>query len=75
MNELGFQSLQLEDLLKQREQLDSIITSMKSDLEVHKKVESLLVEKNKEYTNMIKVLSTKIESKENNNKNLGEKKI
>ena len=73
LNELGFQSLQLEDLLKQREQLDSIITSMKSDLEVHKKVESILVEKNKEYTNMIKVLSTKIESKGNNNKDLGEK--
>ena len=73
LNELGFQSLQLEDLLKQREQLDSIITSMKSDLEVHKKVESILVEKNKEYTNMIKVLSTKIESKGNNNKELGEK--
>ena len=73
LNELGFQSLQLEDLLKQREQLDSIITSMKSDLEVHKKVESILVEKNKEYTNMIKVLSTKIESKGNNHKELGEK--
>ena len=45
LNELGFQSLQLEDLLKQREQLDSIITSMKSDLEVHKKVEKILTKK------------------------------
>ena len=73
LNELAFQSLQLEDLLKQREQLDSIITSMKSDLEVHKKVEKVLVEKNKEYTNMIKVLSTKIESQRKNNKELEEK--
>ena len=73
LNELGFQSLQLEDLLRQREQLDSIITSMKSDLEVHKKVEKILVEKNKEYTNMIKVLSTKIESKGKNNKELEQK--
>ena len=73
LNELAFQSLQLEDLLKQREKLDSIITSMKSDLEVHKKVEKVLVEKNKEYTNMIKVLSTKIESQRKNNKELEEK--
>ena len=72
LNELGFQSMQLEDLLKQREQLDSIITSMRSDLEVHKKVEKILVEKNKEYTNMIKVLSTKIESKGKNNRESAE---
>ena len=63
LNELDFQSMQLEDLLKQRAQLDSIISGMKSDLEIHKKLEKILTEKNKEYTNMIKVLSTKIESK------------
>ena len=63
LNELGFQSMQLEDLLKQRAQLDSIISKMRADLEIHKKVEKILTEKNKEYTNMIKVLSTKIESK------------
>jgi hypothetical protein len=63
LNELDFQSMQLEDLLKQRTQLDSIISGMKSDLEIHKKLEKILTEKNKEYTNMIKVLSTKIESK------------
>ena len=63
LNELGFQSMQLEDLLKQRAQLDSIINKMRADLEIHKKVEKILTEKNKEYTNMIKVLSTKIESK------------
>jgi 1-phosphofructokinase len=39
---------------------------------VHKKVEKILVEKNKEYTNMIKVLSTKIESKGRNNKESAE---
>ena len=65
LNELDFQSMQLEDLLKQREHLDKIIAGMKNDLEVHKKVEKILTEKNKQYTNMIKVLSTKVENKEN----------
>ena len=69
LNELDFQSMQLEDLLKQREHLDKIISGMKSDIEVHKKVEQILSEKNKKYTNMIKVLSTKVESKEQNNNN------
>ena len=64
LNELDFQSMQLEDLLKQREHLDKIICGMKSDIEVHKKVEKILTKKNKQYTNMIKVLSTKVESKE-----------
>jgi len=62
LNELDFQSMQLEDLLKQREHLDKIIFGMKSDIEVHKKVEKVLTEKNKKYTNMIKVLSDKVES-------------
>ena len=50
---------------------------MKADLEIHKKVEKILTEKNKEYTDMIKVLSTKIESKEKEgeNNNLSNKKI
>ena len=65
LNELDFQSMQLEDLLKQREHLDNIIAGMRNDIEVHKKVEKILTEKNKQYTNMIKVLSTKIENKEN----------
>ena len=70
LNELDFQSMQLEDLLKQREHLDKIIVGMKSDIEVHKKVEKILTEKNKQYTNMIKVLSTKVENKDKeNNKN------
>jgi len=42
LNELDFQSMQLEDLLKQREHLDKIIFGMKSDIEVHKKVEKVL---------------------------------
>ena len=78
LNELDFQSIQLEDLLKQRAHLDSIISGMRADLEIHKKVEKILTEKNKEYTNMIKVLSSKIESKTKNvesNKNLDAKDI
>ena len=77
LNELGFQSIQLEDLLKQRAHLDSIITGMRADLEIHRKVEKILTEKNKEYTNMIKVLSSKIEKKkgkDENKKNLELKK-
>ena len=64
LNELDFQSMQLEDLLKQREHLDNIIVGMKSDIEIHQKIEKILTQKNKHYTDMIKVLSTKIESKE-----------
>ena len=76
LNELDFQSMQLEDLLKQRAHLDKIISGMKADLEIHKKVEKIMTEKNKEYTDMIKVLSTKIESKEKEgeNNNLSNKK-
>ena len=70
LNELGFQSIQLEDLLKQRAHLDSIITGMRADLEIHRKVEKILTEKNKEYTNMIKVLSSKIETKKNKDENI-----
>ena len=69
LNELDFQSMQLEDLLKQREHLDNIILGMKADIEVHQKVEKILTEKNKRYTNMIKVLSTKVESKEKSKEN------
>jgi len=69
LNELDFQSMQLEDLLKQREHLDNIILGMRSDIEVHQKVEKILTEKNKRYTNMIKVLSTKVESREKSKEN------
>lgn len=76
LNELDFQSVQLEDLLKQRQHLDSVILKMKSDIEIHKKVEKLLTQKNKKYTEMIKVLSIKVEENEknkekiNNNENI-----
>ena len=70
--ELDFQSTQLEDLLKQRKHLDKIITGMKSDIEIHKKIEKILTHKNKQYTDMIKVLSTKIESKEKDSENQNE---
>ena len=62
----------MEDLLKQREDLDNKIKEMKNDIEVHKKVEEILVQKNKRYTDMIRHLSIKV--KENkikkNNENL-----
>ena len=64
LNELEFQSLQLEDLLKQREHLDKLISQMKNDIEVHKKVEKILIEKNKKFTNMIRHLSVKINKNE-----------
>ena len=41
LNELDFQSMQLEDLLKQRAHLDKIISGMKADLEIHKKVKKM----------------------------------
>ena len=62
LNELEFGSLQLEDLLKQREHLDKVITQMKSDLLIHKNVEKVLINKNKKYVDMIRVLSEKIEN-------------
>ena len=61
LNELEFESLQLEDLLKQREHLDKVITQMKSDISIHKNVEKVLVNKNKKYIDMIRMLSEKIE--------------
>lgn len=65
--ELEFQSLQIEDLLKQREQLDKIIMEQKHDIKVHREVEKVLTEKNKKYTDMIKVLSNKIDEMNSGN--------
>ncbi len=62
LNELEYQSYQIEDLLKQRDNLDKIINSYKNDIDIHKNVEKILSEKNQKYTGMIKVLSDKIES-------------
>ena len=61
LNELEFESMQLEDLLKQREHLDQVITKMKSDISIHKNVEKVLINKNKKYIDMIRILSEKIE--------------
>ena len=49
LNELEFQSLQMEDLLKQREDLDKKIKEMKNDIEIHKKFEEILSQKKKIY--------------------------
>ena len=61
LNELEFESLQLEDLLKQREHLDQVIAQMKADISIHRNVEKVLINKNKKYIDMIKILSEKIE--------------
>ena len=62
INELEYQSFQIEDLLKQREHLDKIINGYKSDIKVHENVEKSLTKKNKKYSEIIKVLSNKIDS-------------
>ena len=82
LNELEFESMQLEDLLKQREHLDQVITKMKSDISIHKNVEKVLVNKNKKYIDMIRILSEKIEKdkkekekEKKDNKNLVDENI
>jgi len=57
INELEYQSYQIEDLLKQREHLDNIINGFKNDIKIHSEIEKNLAKKNKKYTNIIKVLS------------------
>ena len=59
MNELEFQSVQIEDLLKQRAHLDKILLAYKNDVKIHTEIEKNLIKKNKKYTDMIKVLSNK----------------
>ena len=71
LNELEFGSLQLEDLLKQREHLDKVITQMRTDIDIHRNVEKLLVNKNKKYVDMIRTLSEKIENSGLNKKQNG----
>ena len=82
LNELEFESMQLEDLLKQREHLDQVITKMKSDISIHKNVEKVLINKNKKYIDMIRILSEKIEKdkkekekEKKDNKNLVDENI
>ena len=66
LNELEFQSLQLENLLKERNHSDKIISEMKNDIEIHKKVEKKLAGKNKKYSNIIHQLSSKRDKTEIN---------
>ena len=66
LNELEFQSLQLENLLKERKHSDKIISEMKTDIEIHKKVEKKLAGKNKKYSNIIHQLSSKRDKTEIN---------
>ena len=69
MNELEFQSFQIEDLLKQREHLDKIILEYKNDVKIHGEIEKKLAKKNKRYTDIIKVLSFKNDFLNDNNIN------
>lgn len=69
MNELEFQSFQIEDLLKQREHLDKIILEYKNDVKIHGEIEKKLAKKNKRYTDIIKVLSFKNDFLNDNNTN------
>jgi hypothetical protein len=57
MNELEYQSFQIEDLLIQRDHLDKIIREYQTDINIHNQIEKKLVRKNKKYTDIIKVLS------------------
>ena len=66
LNELEFQSLQLENLLKERKHSDKIIIEMKNDIEIHKKVEKKLAGKNKKYSNIIHQFSSKRDKTEIN---------
>ena len=57
INELEYQSYQIEDLLNQREHLDKIITGYKNDIKIHSEIEKNLAKKNKKYSDFIKILS------------------
>lgn len=47
LSELEFQSVQIESLLKERENLDQIIREVKNDLHFHLELEQILLKKNK----------------------------
>ena len=66
VDELSFQSKHIEELIKEKEILNRKIHDLKSDLEIHLKVEALLGEKNKMFqeqllkkTKQIKVCDSK----------------
>lgn len=62
--ELEYQSQQIEELLKKKENLEKRVFELQRDLDVHKEVEIVLGEKNKKYAEMLKNLA--------NDKNLNE---
>ena len=59
LNELENQSLQIEELLKERERLNKEVYMMKQELKVHKKVEEIIKNKNSKYLNLINKINIK----------------
>jgi hypothetical protein len=55
--ELEYQSQQIEDLLKKKESLEKKVFELHRDIEVHKEVEAVLVEKNKKLSEAVKNLA------------------
>ena len=68
INELEYQSYQIEDLLNQREHLDKIINEYKNDIKIHSEIEKNLAKKNKKYIDFIKILSFRDNDLDNNSK-------
>ncbi|MCQ2818835.1 MAG: hypothetical protein MJ252_16340, partial [archaeon] len=68
--ELEEQSVQIEDLLKQNEKYKKQIFELKTDLNLHQKVENILGEKNQQYLKMIKNIDKKMEQIKTNNSHL-----
>jgi hypothetical protein len=52
--ELEYQSQQIEELIKKKENLEKKVFELTQDIEVHKEVELALASKNKKYSEMIK---------------------
>lgn len=53
--ELEYQSQQIEELLKKKENLEKKVFELTKDIQVHKEVELALAAKNKKYSEMIKL--------------------
>jgi hypothetical protein len=60
--EIQYQSEQIEELLKKKEFLEKKVFELNKDLEVHREVELSLAEKNKVFSEKIKILEKKINS-------------
>jgi hypothetical protein len=54
--ELEYQSQQIEELLKKKEVLEKKVFELNRDIEIHKEVEISLAEKNKKYSDMVRLL-------------------